>query len=624
MKTAMRPDNISELEQFLEGHLQLELSQIFPVQIRCLFKDETLVILAQSLTDAKLNPKKVFRFLEQSIRGENIKHCHRVLMYLTEQGQKQHQDFHTFTLERSPQAPQSPPPTPSTEPPLNDISLPTPDFSAAAASSSAADFDQESDFSAPDVDFSLEEPIASAPNFAEEDSLPETPEPSQEDLSPETPEPSQRNIKHLIPALVVGAGLGVMVFATSLYVLTRPCVLGTCTTLSQAEQLSQRSAQTLQNPQSGKAILEAQQQLNEAIKRLESIPFWSSYYEDAQARLKDYYPRAESTDEIVDALQKAARVSYQSQNPPHPASKWVEIQQQWREVIAQLEQIPTSSSIYPLAQQKIKAYQANLLTINQRLAIEKQVQGHLNAAKEAARIAEARQGVAQSLQNWQLVYATWQSALNRLKQIPQGTTSSREAQQLIALYQPKLAEARDRRAQEQFASRAYNQGLRLAQRAQTSQKNQQWSTAVKHWQDALTYINQVPSGTFYYGKAQALNNSYNTALKQAQAGLQLAIRLQQARLDLAQTCSANTQVCNYTISNNVIQVKLTPTYMQMVKQRALVAKARGDSNSQVGIVNHILTLGEALEAISENSRMRLEVYSAEGTLVEVHTPKVRS
>jgi hypothetical protein len=58
----------------------------------------------------------------------------------------------------------------------------------------------------------------------------------------------------------------------------------------------------------------------------------------------------------------------------------------------------------------------------------------------------------------------------------------------------------------------------------------------------------------------------------------------------------------------------------MVKQTAIAAKTRGDSNAQAGIVKHIMTLGEALEAISTNARMRLEVYDADGTLIQTHTP----
>jgi hypothetical protein len=436
----------------------------------------------------------------------------------------------------------------------------------------------------------------------------------------ETPAVKAKSKQSVLPLAVAGAGLSLIVFSSTLYFLSRPCVMGKCEAISEAQELSQKSAETLQNPESGKAVLEAQEQLMDAIRMLESIPPWSSYHAKAQVGLKAYQAQAETVDEMVAALKTAARASYKSQDPPHPASTWIEIQGMWREAIAKLEQLSTKSNLQPLAKQKIKDYEANLAETKQRLVKERQAQGRLKEAKDAALIAEARQGVAQSLPHWQLVYATWLTALNRLKQIPQGTTAYEEAKQLSAFYQPKIASARDRKNQEQFATNAYNQGLRLAQRATNSQAINQWSVALTQWRNALTYINQVPYNTFYYGKAQALVAPYTAAVKQAQGQLQLALKLQQARSDLNQTCSGKTKVCNYVISSNAIRVQLTPTYMQMVRKTEITAKARGDSNTQKAIVNHILTLGEALEAISDNARLPLEVYTPEGNLIQQHKP----
>ena len=91
-----------------------------------------------------------------------------------------------------------------------------------------------------------------------------------------TPTSEKGKSKHsLLPLLVAGAGLSLVVFSSSLYILTRPCVIGQCKAIPEAQELSQRSAITLQKPQSGKEILEAQQQLKEAIQILESIPLCS-------------------------------------------------------------------------------------------------------------------------------------------------------------------------------------------------------------------------------------------------------------------------------------------------------------------------------------------------------------
>ena len=99
----------------------------------------------------------------------------------------------------------------------------------------------------------------------------------------ETSAPLQANSKRaLLPLLVAGAGVSAVIFLSSLYVLSRPCVVGRCKAMTQAQELSQRSAKRLQNPQSGREILEAQQELKGAIEILESIPWWSSYHSQAE------------------------------------------------------------------------------------------------------------------------------------------------------------------------------------------------------------------------------------------------------------------------------------------------------------------------------------------------------
>lgn len=594
MKTATRPDDLVVLGNLLQTRLQSKLSETIPVQVRCLLKDETLAILVQHPPDVVLNPQQTFGYLEQTILAEHPSIAPQVQMYLRVTGIKQGYASHSFrvqaeeTTETTPPA-QTPPPAmdrvEEATKPLENLQMP-----------------DDSELPHP-----WDQPI-------EGDNLP--PQEPSEVASTVSPKSKQG----MIPLFVAGAGFAGLIFFSTLYFLTRPCVIGACQVMGEAQALSQKSTAILQKPQSGKEVLEAQQQLTQAIQMLESIPPWSSQRGKAQELIKAYKVQAERVNTMVTALKTAARAANKSDSPPHPPSVWVEVQSLWREAISQLEQLPTNSNLTPLAQEKMQVYKSNLAQTNQRLAKERQAQVYLQAAKEAALIAEARQGVAQSLEHWQLVYSSWQTAMTRLKQIPQGTMAYQEAQQLTAQYLPKMTVARDRKTQEQIAANAYNQGLRLAQQAKASQLNNQWSAALTNWRNALTFINQVSSNTYYYGKAQSLVGSYTTALKQTQAQLQLAIKLQQARRDLNQTCYGKTKACLYTIDANIIRVRLTPTYLQMVRQTAFTAQNRGDSNAQTGVVNHILTLGEALEAISDNARIPLEVYAPDGNIIQAHSP----
>jgi len=635
MKTATRPDDLEMLRHLLQEGLQSKLAQMALVQVRCLLRKETLMILVEHPADVVLEPQKIFDFFKQTIFAEHQSVSRQIEVYLRVAGQKQPYGSDAFSVESFSDAT-----TTTTVESFSDATTTTTveSFSDATATTSVESLsDATTTTTVEDLWNSEGLPSSPTPSLesTQNPDAPETvsasPHPWDEPITGDDTQPSPqptetvvplpKQSKHsLLPLVVTGASLSLVVFFSTLYVLTRPCVIGRCTAMIEAQELTQRSQKMLQKPQSGKQVLEAQQQLKDGIRILESIPMWSGEYAKAQSLLKAEQIQAKWVDQMVVALKTAARASAKSDHPPYPASKWIEIQGLWREAIAQLEQLPTDSNLQPLAKQKIKEYQGNLAAINQRLLKERQAQEYLNAAKEAALIASARQGVAQSLAHWQLVYSTWQTAMQRLKQIPQGTTTSEEAQQLSALYLPKMAIARNRKTQEQIAANAYNQGLRLAQLAKESQGNNQWSAAITHWRNALTYVKQVPNGTFYYSKAQSLISPYSGSLKLAQGQLQFLVRLQQARSDLHQSCSGKAKICNYTIINNVIKVRLTPVYTQLVKQIAIAAKARGDAQAQAGVVNHILSLGQALEAISDNARIPLEVYGADGSLIQTHNP----
>lgn len=613
MKTATRPNNLETLEHLLHEGFQSDLSPFVPVQVQCRLKDEMLVVLAQHPAATVPDSQQVFSSIEQTIKDHQWSDSHSVKIYLRVEGIKSPYAFYSFKIER--RVPATPTATPVEE------TLDAPDSSESlyeedeeAIDSNEVETETSQDSEAPTFESMSPHPWDQP--IQDENSLLEEPPEEEEIVEPG----KSKSKKTLLPIVVAGTGLSLFIFLTSLFLLTRPCVVGQCQAIADAQELSQMSLKRLQKPLSGKEVLEAQEQLMEAIRMLQSIPFWSGSYGKAQEQLKVYEAQAERVEQMVTALQTAARAAHKSENPPHPAARWVEIQGLWREAIARLEELPTNSNLQPLAQQKIKEYKQNLAASNQRLVKERNSQQRLQEAKDAALIAQARQGVAQSLENWQLVYSTWQIAMKRLKQIPQGTTAYEQAQQLSSLYLPKMSSVQDKKTQEQFALNAYNQGLQLAQLAKNAQLDNQWSVAVVHWRNALTNMNQVPKDSFYYSKAQSLVQSYSNALKQAKVKLQLAIKVQQTRSDLKQTCMGKVQVCNFGMINNIIKVRLTPAYTKLVKQTANSAQVRGDSNAQSSIVNHILTLGEALEAISDNARMRLEVYDADGTLIQTHVP----
>ncbi|NET86630.1 MAG: hypothetical protein F6K45_00695 [Kamptonema sp. SIO1D9] len=619
METATRPTTLETLEDRLQKRLNSESLQIVPLQVRCLFRDETLTILVEHPEPVTPYKKRTFNLIEATLKDwktdlvdpdsqvPELAGGYRVLMYLRVLGQEQPYAFHTVTIS-----------TPSSE-----------NAEEAVAETDVASTD------APVVNEEMAELEELLKLDDEEDSSNETtavepektnfhssyfPENDELETAGEEDEENEISQTNWLPIILAGLGIGLVFFLTSLSFLNRPCVVGKCEVLGVAKQLADGSEEILQGPTSGQAILNAQKHLDRAIDILQAIPSWSRHHSEAANLLQVYQPRAENLDRLVLGLQAGAKTAYLTQNPPLPAAKWEEVQTGWREAIALLEEVSPESDFYDFARTKVEEYQENLAVINRRLQQEKEATVNLEAAKNAAEIAEVRQGVAQTLANWQLVYSTWQTVQERLAAIPQGTTVYEEAQQLQKLYSPKLAKARDRQTQEQFGDNTYNQGIRLGELAQEAERNGQWAVASERWRNGLAYIQQVPNNTFYHSKAQSLIPTYSAAYKNAQAQLRIALKLQQIKEDLERICSATSSICNYTITNNVVKVSLSSSYMQKLRQTAINAQTKGDYQTQVNLFNHVKSLEVALEAISNKSGTRVEVYTPDNVLIQTYLP----
>jgi hypothetical protein len=435
----------------------------------------------------------------------------------------------------------------------------------------------------------------------------------------EIPEPTRR-FQWTPSNLGLVSAVGGFVLVSGMYVLTRPCVIGACEPLQQATQLSRAAIQTAQTTESALAIVEAHRQLSESSYLLATIPSWSRHYQSAQTLLNGYEDQAVVLGKVVKALEQANTAAQNSQNPPHPLPKWREIQWLWREVITQLEQIPSSSTLYPLVQRKLQEYRVNLTGINQRVGIEQQAQDRINAARQAGQLAEARAKAAQSAENWQETAATWTAAIGQLRQIPQSTMVYDEAQQLLAIYQPNLTEASNRQAQELVAAKAYTQAVDAAAQARTLEQQNQWSQAKAQWQSALTYARQVPTVTSYYSQVQPLIGTYAQMLQQASQNAQRSVAIQTSRLDLDQACPNAAKICTYTLSPEAIRVQFTSSYAQTVS--LTLNNKQPTDNSRSAVLNQVNGSLRTLADISETTQVPIELYDAKGTKLGTYTPSL--
>lgn len=459
---------------------------------------------------------------------------------------------------------------------------------------------------------------------------PQTAEDLKELHRPEAPATSEDDQSHSRPrrrqwsasSLALGGAIGAFILVSGLYLLTRPCVLGACDPLERAKRLSQEAIQTARTTDSALELVESYKKLNEASYLLGTIPSWSSHHKAAQVLLGSYEDQSVVLGQVVDALEKANTAANRSQNPPHPVQEWREIQWIWREVISQLERIPSDSSLHPTVQRRMQAYQANLADINQHITVEQQAQERIAVARKAGQLAEERAGAAQSAENWQETAATWTAAIDQLRKIPKGTSAYDEAKQLLALYQPKLAEANTKRTQELAAAVAYSRVLNLAEQARSFEQQNQWIRATANWRDALTYARQIPAGSAYHSQVQPLISTYTKTLQQAEENSQRSAAVQDAQPALEQICAAQPRICAYTLSPQTVRVQFTAGYDRLVSQLMTHSQAGGSFGFSPAVVDQVNGLLRRLADISDQTQVPMELYDSQGTKLGIYTPSL--
>ncbi|MFB2839430.1 hypothetical protein [Floridanema evergladense] len=641
MQTAVRPSELQELAKFLQERLKAELASEAPLQVRCMVQNEILLVLAQHSPSVAPEAQPIFRVLQRTIQEAQPEFTEKVRLYLRAVGQKQPRAIHDFIIEKSPAWLDNAELNDDEEDDFDDLfrwlgkaseeteETPQQNDSNAVFSEVnleeqkpnettslkhlVAESETESDSMA---DLSLEEPPSQ--------SLPETEVIYEAPIAPESqpkPKPERRQISVSPKLAIAAATVTIVAFLTSLYTFSRPCVIGSCPQIKTAKQLGQESSQTIKKAKNIQDLERAKQKLTTATQLLGSIPFWSGYYGEAQKLLPSYQNQANAIDPVLMAMKKAEEAAENSQNPPHSMQEWQDINSLWNQSVALLKQVPKTSPVYSFAQKKLLTYQNNSGAINQQINLEETVENKITAAKQAAQTAELRQMSAKSLENWQEIESIWQKTIATLASIPQNVTGHEEAQQLLDNYKIKLATVRDRRDQEQISVNIYNQSITLASLAQNQEQRNQWSQAVSSWRRALTYAQQVPKATFYYTQAQPLIDSYSSALNQAQDRLKVALVLQKANTDLNRVCNVSPKICDHIVTRQGIKVYLTPAYVNSIRRTAMSAGINGDANTLAGVDDHLKTLQSALEAISENSVLPLEIYDHTRALIGKYSPK---
>jgi hypothetical protein len=650
MDSATRLDDLKILECFLQDSLHAHLGRIIPFRIHCAYRDKKLWVLAQHPADVVIDIADTFRVLERALQAEEPKSPLEVELYLRAQGNERpysHQRFTVYPLVQKTMTGEAAPQMTGMSEDRLALSSDRADLVAGKPIDISEELSAEiTDPSVPNADL---EPVLisdddyrvepEAPQLLEADknidnrlvkvdvdsfaadiehSFGSMREDTDETTYPPVAPKKNRWVKPVAGALgllAIGGGAG--------YVATRPCSFGdVCPEVSTAQQLSQSAFAAIADPQvTGGQVLTAQSELHQGIDKLKSIPFWSPSYTNAQKSLQDLEPQSGHLDTAVLGMNKAFQAANTTKNPPVTLPKWQQSKELWTTAISNLEQVPRDSKVYPLTQNKLTNYKQNLSQIELRIQNEIQGEERLKSAVDGAKAAAQAQITAKSLPDWQRANAAWNTVNAQLQSIPTTTTFYAPAQELLKSYQPQMAAVKEKLQSEEKAAQNYQTAVKLAQAAKAAQQNNQLAQAVAQWNQSVVAIQSIPQTSAVYPQAKPLVFEYTKSFQQAEEQLKTTQKITQANRDLQTTCAGNPQICSYTVNSKLISVRLMPVYTQTVMQTAIAASSREARDSKMAVINHIVTLGEALQTISENAKIPLEIYGADGKKIQTYQPR---
>lgn len=436
---------------------------------------------------------------------------------------------------------------------------------------------------------------------------------------PAREEPLAREPFH-VPKSVWAAGLCLCLatFVGSFYIASRPCYARSCPPLTLAQQQAQEAKALLQVANSWQDIERSRTQLQSALQQLRNVPGWSSYGVEAKGLRSRYRQLLEAMTPVQEALQQASEAEQKTEFGQIQTRQWQDVQAHWEAAIAQLRSVPAQSPLYALAQDKLKQYETTLAGVQANLLREQEGQRLLEEARDyAAETVAVVDDQLEALEVLQQAEARLADAIFTLKKVPRGTQAHQEAMRLMTRYQSELSINRGQQSQEAFIVDSYQEALAYAEDAKRFEGQGRWNDARDHWQTALNRIDQIPSKSPYFNKAQALVSEYTYALRVAeqQAAQQDALARVAAELDVI--CAGSPQVCTYEVSTSRISVQLTLDYERAV----LTAGVIGDEQSRFGALQHVQELESALEAASNTAQIPLELYDPDGVMVGSHQPR---
>ncbi|HEY9763565.1 MAG TPA: hypothetical protein V6D07_13625 [Trichocoleus sp.] len=414
------------------------------------------------------------------------------------------------------------------------------------------------------------------------------------------------------------AGLVLVSGGLFVYTITRPCVVGKCDRIDRASSFEIAALDQIVGNPTVNDLQEARSGLRAAVLLVKPIPHWSRHYAQARSDLQRYQSDVSALTHLLEAQRKAADAAQKSQNPPHPVERWVEVNHLWQQAIGLLERVPNNSSLYSHAQTKLTEYRVNADAIAHRITAEENAEASLNAALQAAKLAQHRMETADSTLGWQLVAREWRTAISNLMLVPKGTQAYPEAQKYLLDYQRQLGKLQVQADQEDTASSLYQQAQTAARQAEAYAAQNQWTLALVQWKTAVATLREVPFGSTLSEQAQVLLPAYQASLTNAQNRLQAAVALQTLRTQLGEVCRSSATPCQVSITADQVQVRLAGQYALALEQAITLPSEQ--STTGVAYRSNAKALIEQIIRIGNQVQRQIEIHDAQGRFIARYRP----
>ncbi|NEP55302.1 MAG: hypothetical protein F6K65_43595, partial [Moorea sp. SIO3C2] len=255
-----------------------------------------------------------------------------------------------------------------------------------------------------------------------------------------------------------------------------------------------------------------------------------------------------------------------------------------------------------------------------RIESEQKAEQNLNQAGLDASLATQQAEIANTLSAWQTALESWRQAVNKLKQIPQGTIPYGDARQLLPKYETELAKVRVQFQKEQAADQFYSEAIRHAATARQYELEDQWTLAMLSWRDAVTQMNGVIQGTGRYSDAQNLLKTYGPALTEAQENLRLTIRFQKAEENFARICKP--AFCKFGMKGSAVHLNLAKDYDALADFSITDPNTRTSVPASEQMIREINQLLQEVINIGKRTQLPIELYGADGGFIARFSPEL--